>query len=211
MRSECQFGLAALQLNSIVFNAIIRPLLSDDTVTSWDGADGLLSKIILYDQFPRLIFRGTSRAFSFDSKAIAAATTIYNDSTLLNSYSAIELFFIGVCLQHSEQLHHQEMGLKIAELINSSAPKDVANFISNLKGYPHEHYEVIMRFGRFPSRNMALDRETTPEEAEWLASPSSINASLIMCALQNNSAISKNLIPMKFKTIILNGKSVIGV
>ena len=168
-RMSIWFSSSSAEFDSIQRNN--STLLSDDTVTSWDGADGLLSKIILYDQFPRLIFRGTSRAFSFDSKAIAAATTIYNDSTLLNSYSAIELFFIGVCLQHSEQLNHQEMGLKIAELINSSSPKDVANFISNLKGYPHEHYEVIMRFGRFPSRNMALDRETTPEEAEWLASP----------------------------------------
>lgn len=168
-RMSIWFSGASAEFDSVQRNH--KTLLSDDTVTSWDGTDGLLAKIILYDQFPRLIFRGTKDAFSFDSKAITAATAIYNDSTLLNSYSAIELLFIGVCLQHSEQLTHQEMGLKIAELINSSAPKDVANFISNLKGYPHEHYDVIKRFGRFPSRNMALERETTPEEAEWLASP----------------------------------------
>ena len=91
-RMSIWFSSSSAEFDSIQRNN--STLLSDDTVNSWDGADGLLSQIILYDQFPRLIFRGTSRAFSFDSKAIAAATTIYNDSTLLNSYSAIELFFL---------------------------------------------------------------------------------------------------------------------
>ena len=169
-RMSIWFNGASAEFDNIQRNH--AALLTDDALTtSWDGAEGLLAKIILFDQFPRLIYRGTKKAFSFDSKAIAAATVIYNDSILLTSYSAIELLFIGVCLQHSEELNHQEMGLKIAELINSSAPKDIANFISNLKGYPHEHYEVVKRFGRFPSRNMALDRETTPEETEWLSSP----------------------------------------
>ena len=169
-RMPIWFSSASAEFDNVQRNH--AALLSDDAVTTaWDGVDGLLAKIILFDQFPRLIYRGTKKAFSFDSKAIAAATAICNDSILLASYSAIELFFVGVCLQHSEDLNHQEMGLKIAEVINSSAPKDIANFISNLKGYPHEHYEVIKRFGRFPSRNIALERETTPEESEWLASP----------------------------------------
>ena len=73
-RMSIWFSSSSAEFDSIQRNN--STLLSDDTVTSWDGADGLLSKIILYDQFPRLIFRGTSRAFSFDSKAIAAATTM---------------------------------------------------------------------------------------------------------------------------------------
>jgi uncharacterized protein (DUF924 family) len=38
----------------------------------------------------------------------------------------------------------------------------------NLMGYATAHREVIARFGRFPHRNRALGRESTPQEEEWL-------------------------------------------
>lgn len=169
-RMPIWFGGASQQFDDI--QRMHSHLLYNDTlIDSWDGTTGLLARIILYDQFPRLIFRGKKEAFHFDPKAIDSAMTIVENSNLCSSFSAIELFFVGVCLQHSEELHHQEIGLQIAEIIKNSTPRNIAEYISSLKGYPHEHYEVILKFGRFPSRNIALGRAFTPEESEWLASP----------------------------------------
>ena len=47
----------------------------------------------------------------------------------------------------------------------------MGHFFATLKGLPHEHFETIERFGRFPHRNAVLSRQSTAEEAAWLASP----------------------------------------
>jgi len=147
------------------------PLLFDSSITStWIGPEGSLAKILLFDQFPRVIFRGTKEAFSFDEQALLEAAIIAQDKELLKNYSPIEQFFIGICLQHSEQLHYQEMGVSIAHHIKDTAPT-IGEFFFSLKGYPNEHRDVILRFGRFPSRNSALGRVSTTEEEEWMASP----------------------------------------
>ena len=49
---------------------------------------------------------------------------------------------------------------------------DLREYFKSLKGYPHEHADVISKFGRFPGRNAATGRRSTPEELQWLADPS---------------------------------------
>ncbi len=80
------------------------------------------------------------------------------------SYCTIERFFLGVALQHSENLNDQNLGIQIANSITlaespietQATTSPLVFFFRGLKGYPHEHAEVFIRFGRFPGRNGAL-------------------------------------------------------
>jgi uncharacterized protein (DUF924 family) len=67
-------------------------IFSDDE--DWNLPKGLLAKIILYDQFPRSIYRGTERAFRYEKLAIACVLKILQEDWFLSQYSAIERLFI---------------------------------------------------------------------------------------------------------------------
>jgi len=54
--------------------------------------------------------------------------------------------------------------------ITNKQPITIINYFNGIPGYPYEHYNVILRFNRFPSRNYALNRENTNDEIEWMNS-----------------------------------------
>ena len=145
----------------------------------WSSPEGLLATIVVLDQFPRSVYRGTAKAFVADSLVLLAAkqllqiselpTTASSETEILTpddgvlcggagyrSFAAIERFFVVVAIQHSEVLRAQELGVWLASCLAHDAPSDTQNFFKNLKGFPMEHHDVIARFGRFPSRNDAL-------------------------------------------------------
>lgn len=135
----------------------------------------VLAKVITLDQFPRTVYRGTARAFAFDDAACSwAAITVKNGwcnpTNSVQVYSVVHRFFIGVCLQHSEDLEFQRLGVDVAKDVIST-PGEIGAYFGSLKGYPHEHHDVIKLFGRFPSRNMALGRQSTEAEIAWMVSP----------------------------------------
>ena len=121
----------------------------------WETADGCLARVIILDQFTRCIFRGTPLAFQYDNVASALVVHIVNHGWL-DSFTSIERFFLGVAIQHSENIALQQVGVNIARNVAAGAPAEVVHYFANIKGYPMEHFEVIRRFGRFPSRNLAL-------------------------------------------------------
>lgn len=129
--------------------------------------DGLLALLILLDQFSRNLFRGEARAFAGDAQARAlAATAIAKgwDQPLL----AVEKLFVYLPFEHSESLADQERSLALfTDLAAAHAGCD--GFLY----YARRHFEVIARFGRFPHRNAALDRDSTADEAAYLAQPGS--------------------------------------
>lgn len=151
-----------------VGNIIPSPLGAE-----WDTPRGLLARIILLDQFTRCIFRGTAAAFQYDDVTALIVKRLFDDGTIAsNTFLPIERFFLGVAIQHAEDIEMQRIGVQIAALVCSQGASDeVRDFFLNLKGYPHEHHDVIECFGRFPSRNEALGRESTAEEISWLESP----------------------------------------
>ena len=120
-----------------------------------------LALILLLDQFPRNMFRGTAQAFATDPQALSAAQhAIANgfDKELLT----VERWFIYLPFEHSENLEHQHQCVKL--FANLSNDPDSATTLD----YAVRHRSVIERFGRFPHRNKILGRATTPEEAEFL-------------------------------------------
>ena len=125
----------------------------------WEAApESALALLLLLDQFPRNMFRGTPRAFASDASARAVADRAiargFDRAVAPHSRSFFYLPFM-----HSEELADQErcVALYIA------AQND-----DGLK-WAHEHADIIRRFGRFPHRNAVLGRTTTAEEAAFLA------------------------------------------
>ncbi len=121
---------------------------------------GTLAYIILTDQFPRNMFRDTSRAFSSDRLARAAAKVAISRGWDVKIDGMARQFFY-MPLMHSECLADQDRSVR---LIKERMPDGgEANLI-----HAKAHREVIRLFGRFPTRNAALERATTPNEADFV-------------------------------------------
>jgi uncharacterized protein (DUF924 family) len=124
----------------------------------WENtADGTLALLLLFDQFPRNMFRGAARAFATDELARSIAA-----SALLKGFDAqvapdMRGFFY-LPFEHSEDMADQERAVALYT---------VAGDQDGLK-WAHIHADIIRRFGRFPHRNPALGRTTTPEEQAFL-------------------------------------------
>ena len=132
--------------------------LKDQTLDPWiDKPEFLLALIILFDQFPRNIYRGTPKSFETDSKALAL--THYSlQKGIDKGFSLEQQLFLYMPLMHSEDLKDQELFLKL---------------FPNTNTFASAHYEIIKRFGRFPHRNAISGRASTPEEIEFLKQPNS--------------------------------------
>jgi len=113
----------------------------------------LLALIIVLDQFPRNMFRGTARAFATDARAVRL-TKEGIVKGFARPLSGAELDFFCMPLMHSESLSDQELLLEMGYSDNR---------------YAREHYETVARFGRFPHRNRALGRKNTAEEDTYLS------------------------------------------
>jgi scyllo-inositol 2-dehydrogenase (NADP+) len=150
-----------------LISAVADGISSED----WSSPKGCLAKLILLDQFSRCAFRGTRQAFQYDALVAALVQEVIQRGWFLTEYVPIQRFFFGIGIQHSEDLQMQTIGVELARLLTLDAPPDLQLYFSELKGYPHEHFDVVQRFGRFPSRNLVLDRESTPDELAWLSSP----------------------------------------
>lgn len=126
---------------------------------AWAGsADGALALLILLDQYPRNAFRGTGHMYATDPLARNMARAAVDAGLVEQVEEPLRLFF---CLPfaHSENLADQDFSVA---LYTRLAPEAL----------PHAetHRDVVRRFGRFPHRNPMLGRETTAEEAAFLAS-----------------------------------------
>jgi uncharacterized protein (DUF924 family) len=125
-----------------------------------------LARILVLDQFPRHIYRGTARAFSSDELAREAANRLLAqgwDRDLL----PVERMFAYLPFQHSESLADQERSCELYEALKSFPE------VADSHRYALAHRGIIRRFGRFPHRNAALGRASTPEEIEFLKLPGS--------------------------------------
>jgi len=119
---------------------------------------GSLAYIILTDQFPRNMFRGTGKAFASDRVALCAAKSAIKKHWDMRIDEPARQFFY-MPLMHSESLCDQD---RCVRLMKTRMPETGASNLLHAKA----HREVIRRFGRFPYRNTALSRpQTAPESA----------------------------------------------
>ena len=127
-----------------------------------------LALILLLDQFPRGIFRGSARAFSQDNRALALAVS----GTQLGADAAldpVERVFFYMPMQHAESRELQEESVSAFRRLAAEGPADLTRVFAQVAQRAEQQRMIIERFGRFPQRNSALRRLSTREEAEWLA------------------------------------------
>lgn len=122
------------------------------------GATGALAVVILLDQIPRNVFRGHAHAYATDPLARRIATHAVEAGLDLAVEDALRIFFY-LPFEHSESLDDQHRSVALHE--ERLAAPDAGH-------WARLHRDIIERFGRFPHRNAALGRATTPEEQAFL-------------------------------------------
>lgn len=132
-----------------------------------DEPRSCVALLLLLDQFPRNLFRGTPQAFSTDARAreVARHALVRGlDMTL----PPLWRWFMYLPFEHSESVNDQRLSVALFEVL--------ALYHSDSRealDYARQHRDVIQRFGRFPHRNVTLGRPTTPEESVFLQEPGS--------------------------------------
>lgn len=127
-------------------------------LAAWENTpEGALALVVLLDQFPRNMFRGSPHAFATDPLAQAVA-----ERAIARGFDAAmdeEMrMFLYMPFMHSETLLHQD---RCVELMAAMADDGLGKFAT-------VHRDIIAKFGRFPHRNGALGRATTPAEQDFL-------------------------------------------
>lgn len=124
-----------------------------------EGPAGTLAYLILTDQMPRNIYRDSPLAFASDPLALAAAKTAVEKGWDLEVPEPERVFFY-MPFEHSEDMADQDRSV---ELLEERMP-GAAEFMLHARA----HRELIRRYGRFPTRNAALGRQSTPDEQAYL-------------------------------------------
>lgn len=132
----------------------------DGGLEHWvEGTAGTLAYLIVTDQFPRNIHRGTALAFATDTRALAAARKAVAMGWDTRAPEPERQFFY-MPFEHSEDPADQDMAVQLLTERMSSNPETAL--------HARAHREVIRRYGRFPTRNEALGRTSSPEEQAYL-------------------------------------------
>jgi uncharacterized protein (DUF924 family) len=134
-------------------------------------ADGALALVILLDQVPRNIHRGTARAFAADPQARNVAGRAV-DAGFDRTLPPVRRIFLYLPFEHSEDLADQRRAVALFESL-PTAPGFPDAARAETIDYARRHLDIVARFGRFPHRNAALGRPSTPEEARFLTEPGS--------------------------------------
>lgn len=127
-----------------------------------------LALVLTLDQFPRNISRGAAEAFAHDEKALRAAKATLGRGHL-NRLAPIERAFLALPFQHSESIDDQREAVRLSSEIARTAPGPWRPLLENYLDYAKQHLALIVRFGRFPHRNLVLGRISTAEEEKYLA------------------------------------------
>jgi uncharacterized protein (DUF924 family) len=136
-------------------------------LSAWEATPyAALALVIVLDQFPRNMFRGGARAFDTDALALAVSRRLL-DRGFDRVYLPVERSFAYLPFEHCEELAVQRRSLV---LFGSLAPHPGYESVIE---YARRHYEIVLRFGRFPHRNELLGRPSTAEEIEFLREPGS--------------------------------------
>ena len=132
-------------------------------------ARGRLAFIILTDQMPRNIYRGSAQAYAWDALALQAARKgigLKNDRAL----GWDERSFFYMPFEHAEDILDQHLAVGLFALIRDESPPELRNQYGNNLRHAQQHRDIILRFGRFPHRNIVLGRKSTADETAFVAS-----------------------------------------
>lgn len=151
------------------FGTLVETAL-DGGLHEWESdAAGSLARILLLDQFPRNLFRGTACAFAGDAQALTLAQRLVGSGQDKN-LAPLYRMFVFLPFEHSESLLDQERSVALFAGLRREAQNAVFDAVLR---YAERHRDIIERFGRFPHRNAALGRASTAQEMAFLEEPGS--------------------------------------
>lgn len=151
------------------FGECIENALAGELAGWADDARSRLALILLLDQFPRNVFRGTARAFAGDERALALSRDAVANG-MHETLAPVERVFLYMPYQHAEDVQAQRESVELfAALAREDVVPNVRKLLESSLDYAHRHREIVERFGRFPYRNDALGRNTADAERAWLA------------------------------------------
>jgi uncharacterized protein (DUF924 family) len=147
------------------FGALVVPA-RDGALDGWAATPkGALALLLLLDQFPRNLFRGSAEAFASDphARAIARQAVLRDRFDLM--LTPTERIFLYLPFEHGEAMADQDLSVALFEGLRDVAAMRAPGSTID---YAWRHRVVVRRFGRFPHRNAVLGRASTPEEQAWL-------------------------------------------
>ncbi|MGG5807808.1 DUF924 family protein [Falsiroseomonas sp. CW058] len=148
------------------FGPLVRPA-RDGALDGWAGTPaGALALLLLLDQAPRNLFRGTAEAFAADAHARAVARGAVLRDRFDLALTPVQRVFLYLPFEHGEEMADQDLSVALFEGLRDVPAMAAPNGAID---YAWRHRAVIARFGRFPHRNAALGRASSAEEQAWLA------------------------------------------
>jgi uncharacterized protein (DUF924 family) len=148
------------------FSGAVESALAEGHADWAETPDGALALVILLDQFPRNLFRNQAKAFAGDARARIVARQAVDRGFDIALPPVMRLFFY-MPFEHSEALADQDLAHLLFSALDMQLPGH------NLADWADKHRVIIARFGRFPHRNAALGRQSSPDEIEFLKQPGS--------------------------------------
>ena len=155
----------AQRFGTLIEGALVGAI--DDWVGTAASPLPALARVIVLDQFTRNAFRGTARAFAGDAMALQTARWLVA-SGVDRQLTGVQRLFAYLPFEHAEDLAHQRTSLQLFEQLGRDEPT-----LADLLDWARRHHDVVARFGRFPHRNAALGRVSSPEEIAFLQQPGS--------------------------------------
>ncbi|MEP7350907.1 MAG: DUF924 family protein [Sphingorhabdus sp.] len=135
------------------FEPLWQSLRHEPAIFFVSAPEDALAAVILFDQFPRNIFRHEAQSFATDPLALAISKLAVG-AGFHGQLNAQEQQFLYMPFMHSENIADQEMSVELFDALNEAKALQFAIM----------HRDIVKRFGRFPHRNEVLGRETLPEE-----------------------------------------------
>ena len=137
-----------------------------------ESPHGWLALVLLLDQLPRMIHRGTPKAFAGDERALQLVRDgmAHGGDVLL---APIQRVFIYLVLEHAENLSVQDQAVQQFEQLLGISDAGEQKLFADFLDFAERHRQVIARFGRFPHRNAMLGRSSSEAEQTFLAGPGS--------------------------------------
>jgi uncharacterized protein (DUF924 family) len=150
--------------------ATYEPFIHEAAGKEWDL--GTLSRqesvalVVLFDQFPRNIFRDSRLQFAFDAKAREIAKALTSGG--LDRFFPIERDLLSLPFQHHEDEASQDLSVSMAADLAVNGPENMRAMHRTLLDFACKHRDLIRKFGRYPHRNIYLGRTSTPEELAFI-------------------------------------------